>query len=335
MITSVSIENLRGIREGKLEGLTPLTVLVGPNSSGKSTVLDALLIGAGKKPAACVGFVVRRRSGLLHGARWLLPKGAGDTAATIQVSVDRDGSRSLSLRWSDGIVERSLGDELTAKGAPGPYSSVVAAVRGDIVPGKAVFASDNTCATFDSSKALSHAWMVDQRLSHPLPTLYSRITERGRRQAVRDLVADVVPGLDVIEILTDHENPRLHLTFADRSVPVALAGDGVQTLVRTCLELATQPEGTVLLEEPEAHQHPGAIRQSARAIVAAVRRGIQVVISTHSMELIDALIEALGASDIDKLSLYRLKLVDGGLRSSRLDGEDVSMSRGEIGDDLR
>ena len=50
MITSVSIENLRGIREGRLDGLAPLTVLVGPNGSGKSTVLDALLIGGAGAP---------------------------------------------------------------------------------------------------------------------------------------------------------------------------------------------------------------------------------------------------------------------------------------------
>ena len=43
MISAVEIKNLRGIQHGKLEGLTPLTVLVGPNASGKSTILDALL----------------------------------------------------------------------------------------------------------------------------------------------------------------------------------------------------------------------------------------------------------------------------------------------------
>ena len=38
MIKSVTIKNLRGIREGELSELTPLVVLVGPNSSGKSTL---------------------------------------------------------------------------------------------------------------------------------------------------------------------------------------------------------------------------------------------------------------------------------------------------------
>jgi predicted ATPase len=46
MIDAIEIENLRGIRHGRLDGLKPLTILTGPNASGKSTVLDALLIAA-------------------------------------------------------------------------------------------------------------------------------------------------------------------------------------------------------------------------------------------------------------------------------------------------
>ena len=43
MIRSVEIKNFRGIQDGKLEDLTPLVILVGPNGCGKSTILDALL----------------------------------------------------------------------------------------------------------------------------------------------------------------------------------------------------------------------------------------------------------------------------------------------------
>ena len=41
VIKSIEIENLRGIRQGKLEDLTPLVVLKGPNGCGKSREPDA------------------------------------------------------------------------------------------------------------------------------------------------------------------------------------------------------------------------------------------------------------------------------------------------------
>jgi AAA15 family ATPase/GTPase len=123
--------------------------------------------------------------------------------------------------------------------------------------------------------------------------------------------------------------------FADYSVPVTLAGDGIQSLLRLSLELAASGGGAALLEEPEVHQHPGAIRQSARAILAAVRRQIQVMLTTHSLELIDALLAESSDQDLARFSLYRLQLQDGNLKSSRLPGPDVAFSRSEIEDDLR
>lgn len=327
-----------------LEGLTPLTVLVGPNSSGKSTILDALLIGAGRQPGAAAGYSVRRRPGLRHGARWLLWRGQGERSAEIVLEFAEGATRTAKLQWLDEVVSADLRRRLAEQGAEGPYSSVEVEVTtappGGELTSQVVFAADNTYKASDDSArsdapALTEAWLVDSRLGHPLSELYSRITERGRRQAVRDLIMSLIPGLENIEILTEHNDPRLHLTFADHSVPVALAGDGVQALVRMSLEIAARPGGTVLLEEPEAYLHPAAIRTSALAIVEGVRRGLQVVLSTHSLELIDALLAAIRSDELERLSLYRLKLVDGILHHSRLAGEEISLSRGEIGDDLR
>ena len=43
MITKLSIKNFRGIERGELE-LAPLTILLGGNNSGKSTILEALFL---------------------------------------------------------------------------------------------------------------------------------------------------------------------------------------------------------------------------------------------------------------------------------------------------
>lgn len=356
VITSVRIENLRGIRAGSIEQMTPLVVLVGPNSSGKSTVLDALLIGAGQKPASSAGYAVRRRAGLRHGARWLLWRGAQESHATIVVQTAAGRAYGRTIVWLEQALGESLRRQLSEKGADPPFSTIEVSAKPDSslvswdfrpleheptswdhARGVALVAADNTYVSMESRDEQSplDVWMVDTRFGHALSELYSRIAERGRRQAVRDLVAAIVPGLEVIEILTEHNDPRLHLTFADSSVPVALAGDGVQALVRLSLELASRPGGTVLLEEPEAHQHPAAIWANAQGIVEGVRRGLQIILSTHSLELLDALLSALKDDELGLLSLYRLRLVNGELRQSRLEGGEVRLSRDAIGDDLR
>jgi hypothetical protein len=146
----------------------------------------------------------------------------------------------------------------------------------------------------------------------------------------------VVPGLRTILMTEVGGASVVQLVFSDHSVPVALAGDGIQGLVRVCFELALPAGGTALLEEPEASQHPRALRQTARAIVAAVRRDVQVVLSTHSLELLDALLLELELGEgLPLLSLHHLGLVEGQLKSSRYEGSEVAFARETVGEDLR
>ena len=44
MLRSLEIQNFKGIKQGKLEDLAQVNVLVGRNNSGKSTILDALIL---------------------------------------------------------------------------------------------------------------------------------------------------------------------------------------------------------------------------------------------------------------------------------------------------
>ena len=122
--------------------------------------------------------------------------------------------------------------------------------------------------------------------------------------------------------------------LADGSVPVAIAGDGIQTLVQVTLAVARGPGSTVLLEEPEATQHPRSLDQSARAIVAAVKRGVQVILSTHSLDLIDMLRQHLG-EDLPKLGVHHLACPGGELSVVRYSGAEVALARDVIGEDLR
>ncbi len=44
MLRRLEIKNFKGIKEGTLEGLAQVNLLVGRNNSGKSTILDALIM---------------------------------------------------------------------------------------------------------------------------------------------------------------------------------------------------------------------------------------------------------------------------------------------------
>ena len=115
----------------------------------------------------------------------------------------------------------------------------------------------------------------------------------------------------------------------------SVVGDGIHALLRLSLELAACPKGLILLEEPEIHQHPAAHLYTAKAVVGAIAQGLQIVLTTHSLELIDALIEACNERELDWLSVHRLKLDDGKLAVSTVSGSDARFARRQIEDDLR
>lgn len=303
MITSVEIEGLRGIKEGKLENLTPLVVLVGPNGSGKSTILDALYIGASVNTFSAVKDISSRRALEHQGRRWLLWR-SGDQKANIKVFAG-DGTMWETIVANNGVSSDPIFPQILS--SLGSIKIVDTAIQ-------------SFQDTFQSS----------------LHNLYSEMVRQGKRAEANEILRTLMPNLDHLEILTEGNEPILHIVYSDHSIPVALAGDGIQALLRLSLELAVSPGGTVLLEEPEVHQHPAAIRQSARAIQAAVRRGVQVILTTHSLELIDALLaEAETDADVEKMSVYGLSLDEGVLKSYRLAGSEVEFARSKIGDDLR
>lgn len=338
MIRSIEIKGLRGIREGRLDDLTPLVVLVGPNGCGKSTLLEAMLIGASQYPEKAVGYVATRRAGIKQGYEWMLTGETSDrrsNSSFIRVTTDADCERSVRFALSEpfsssqstytGHLEEKCGGEVTANTALG--------VRFDNgLPNQLDYWGRRLNGVEDIRILESEAGAGGKALH----TLYTQAVKDGRREEVIRLMREVVPNLSHLEILTEKDAPIIHLVYNDHSIPVALGGSGTYTLLRLALELTAYSGRVALLEEPEVYKHPGAIRQSARVIWAAIRRDIQVIISTHSLELIDMLlVEVQNQKELDKLSVYGLMLKDGCLRSSHLNGSDVAFSRTQIEDDLR
>ena len=129
-----------------------------------------------------------------------------------------------------------------------------------------------------------------------LAELYTLVAERGLTKQAKSIVMDLMPDLQDIEILSPQGRPTVYLNYKNAgSMPVATVGDGIRLLLRQSLELAAPTGGVVLLEEPEVHMHPGAVRQSARAMLSALAYRIQVFVTTHSLELIDSLLAEVGS----------------------------------------
>lgn len=355
MIRKVRIENLRGIAEGELDGLAPLTILTGPNGCGKSTVLDALMIAAAGWPSRAIGRAVDRHPVTRDGAQWLVRGWSKGAKATLTVTNSELVERTCTLRVRRQVMTKSK--PVKADFAPKmvvEYSCNVSnvelkrlapEVRKSVASSGALhisvyFDADNYNVPEPDSVHIGGVsgpiFVIDSGLPKPLAEQYSNSVREGRRAEIAEYMADVIRGARALEVLSDDGVPSLYVIFDDAPpVPVSMAGDGVQAFLQLAVELAQLSNGIALVEEPEVYQHPRALRQTARALVAAMRRDVQVVMTTHSLELIDAILATVKEEELEKVAFFSLVLDDGKLKSSRFSGVDGAFARDELDRDLR
>jgi predicted ATPase len=344
VLEAIKIANLRGVREGELEGLSRLVVLVGSNGSGKSTVLEAAFLSSYLLAGDAVGRIVQRRPQTRNGARWVVFGGQTGVAVRVVSRWSQGGEHARRIYWDPYLSVPELNSRLSAMSAPGPYSAFrVDAGEPTTPPDRLAVvgvAVDNRYAPAEIriEEPVRDLQFVDPRSGEPLHDLFSRAVQAGMRDEVVQAAQSVVPGLEGIEILTEQDEPRLYLRYRDAAVPATLAGDGVAALLRTTFELASRPGQTLLLEEPEVHQHPRALRACAKAIVAGVRRDSQVLLTTHSLELIDLLLAELSTEELEDPSFFqarRTRIEGGRFHSSTISGTDAAAAREQLAEDLR
>lgn len=306
MITDIEIQGLRGIREGRLDGLAPLTVLTGPNSSGKSTVLDALRLVATPEASGAIGAVLHSR----------------EQPANLAEALFHWRARRLTLRANAGHHEVSL-EHLHGR------------VDGRFRSGTQEASTVDGSGVRERALLLAPVTVVDADLPAPLPQLYAQAVKLGRKAWSREVLRSLRPEIEDMELLPD----GLYFTLSGErgALPAASEGEGVQQLLRLVLTLAGAENGLALLEEPETHQHPAALWRTAQVLVAAAARDVQVVCTTHSLELVDAVVSAAGEAGLPagSLALFRLQLTDGELRSTRWAGEELPEARTVLEADLR
>lgn len=141
-----------------------------------------------------------------------------------------------------------------------------------------------------------------------------------------------------VEDIWRSRDGKLYVTIDDENIPIQALGDGTISLLRLVALHSLIDKGVVIVEEPETSMHPGYIALYAKILVDYVTqsRYRQVVLTTHSIELIDQVMEYLRrANALDKVSIVLLSRLNGHVEVHPYKGDEAYEYRRKIYEDLR
>ena len=156
---------------------------------------------------------------------------------------------------------------------------------------------------------------------------------------VLDLLRQMDRNISDIEILMspDSVSSRVNIYIQHERLglaPVSTFGDGVRRLLHIALKLASVRGGILLIDELESTIHTEALQNSFGWLVKWCKEmDIQLFATTHSLEAVDALLEATEYES--DLVLYRLEQKEMKTRVVRHDWNRLKRLREELGQEVR
>mgnify|MGYP003947330131 CR=1 FL=1 len=150
-----------------------------------------------------------------------------------------------------------------------------------------------------------------------LAVLRGDITVKRR---FRELLADLSPGFDDIDIVPEGGQLQLRVSDGVRSTPARRLSDGtLRFLALLAILLDPSPPPLVVIEEPELGLHPDTLPMIRDLLIEASSR-MQLVVTTHSTTLVD------GFTDHPE-AIVVCDRVDGVTQMNRLDAEKMAVWR--------
>lgn len=314
MLQSLTLKHVKAFRELTLP-LAPLTLLTGANGAGKSTVLQSLLL---LHQSETQGHLDKGEL-LLNGGlvqigmvEDLLHEGAPDTRIELALSSgDRRGMLSAtasppearvlplvgshdlqtelvklirSLTWHYIGAERVGPRRYTQTAPVQPMGRSLMDPFGEnalefLYRHRSAQVLPERCLGAQGKRSFENKDPADSKLILQLERWLNHIVP-GMRLDLRE-----EPALDLLRIGYEFSN----LFGWGRQYRATNVGFGLSYVLPVVLALlASKQDDLVLLENPEAHLHPGAQYELGALIAAAARSGTQVLIETHSDHILNA-----------------------------------------------
>jgi len=320
MIRTLRLKNFRGIKEGEIS-FEPLTILLGPNNAGKTTILEALFLAP--NPLRPTPYLIPYNQAIvivnsLHetldskGFASLLYNYSSDNA---KIECEIDGNtQSLNLaRFRDQIY-------LTSDKARNIYN--IATDREPIRFFASLDASsENINQQSDITPFFENTLLISQNLIKAgynyLRNNWASIINLGICKKVAEEASNF--SFDKYKDITIEPFLGRQLTinayFEDgRRIRLGDLGEGIQSYIITKILFEIEKPKVLLWDDIEAHLNPRILLDVGTWFSKLIEEGKQVICTTHSLEAV----RTLAGLNEEKVEIVLTFLEDGILKTRKL-----------------
>ncbi|NPD29041.1 AAA family ATPase [Corallococcus exiguus] len=319
MLTSLRIQNFRSLRKLSVEGLTRVSLLVGANNTGKTSVLEAAeLVLAGSSPSVILRSPVRRGELSAHIEDGQVTELAEVTHLFSRHSIENQSSFRIETAEPDGnYFEGVIGHEpglLKPSGAilprgSGPklindarfiqlrsdrFNPVAYTLLDRALPLYIVSAGTDALRPGAGVRRVGFIETTSPN-SASIRELWDEVVLTPEEERVTDVLRIIEPGIERVAALAGSHGRSdmsifVRLRDSDQRIPLGSMGEGIKRLMTLSLNLVNVAGGYLLVDEIDTGLHHSVMVKMWRLVTEAAKRlNVQVLATTHSLDCVRAL----------------------------------------------
>jgi predicted ATP-dependent endonuclease of OLD family len=329
MYSRISIKNFRGIESLEATRLRRINLILGRNSSGKTTFLESLFLLGGRLDPRLMTTLGQMRGQRLGGTHpdpiWRAMFRELDTNLPIEIVgrwAEEPEARELT------IVALATSDQIEAieqwQGAEGDTSAalqyeVISLLQLTYKDGEGgeyneLALLDPSSGRFGSSSARRHdvvptSLLPARSFASPIRVAqqFSSVLKRKQDKDVIDALRIIEPRVQRIEVVSEASGPSIYLDIGlGALVPLAVCGEGMVRLFSIILELLASRNGVLLIDEIDNGLHYTIMPKLWDLLNTMVEKHqVQVFGTTHSDDIIRSALDVFAGKE-GILGLFRI-----------------------------
>ena len=338
MINRIKIKNLKGIKEGELD-LFPLTILLGSNNSGKTTILEALFLASnpfrkvpyfdkGKNLLAVEVLQLMHETLKAEGFAFLLHRYIAQEAE-IDCNVNSENYILKFIKYYGKVYvssNRKIPKEnidIRGKGIV-PSIGHLSLFNNELHIHFDLFLVDNSLLISPNLIKFGYNYLEKNWASIINMGVCRKVAEESStlsNESYKDITIEPFLGgkLSIYAYLEDGTRIRL-----------GDLGEGIQSYIITRILYEVEGPSIVLWDDVESHFNPKILFKISNWFGDLLDEGKQIVLTTHSLEAA----RIIGEINEEKAGIYLINLDKNILKTKKITLEEIEEFK-EAGIDVR